>query len=215
MKPRAIHTLVSRKGFTLIELLVVISIIGLITAVIVFNQSDFADRLSLTNTVNDIELQIREAQVYGIGVREFQPSTNEFSVAYGVSFNLNNSGSSNNSYFYFADREPQNGVHNSPTSCTPNGTAECLGRLYFSRGNIISRLCAVSASGSEACSPGVGRIDVTFVRPNPSARIVFFNNSGTQTLPFSDTRAARIEVRSPKGKLQSVYIYTTGQIAIQ
>jgi prepilin-type N-terminal cleavage/methylation domain-containing protein len=202
------------KGFTLIELLVVMSLIGLITSIVIFNQSSFSDRLALSNAVNDIELTIREAQVYGIGVREFIPTSNEFSVSYGVSINLNNSGSSNNSYIYFADRSPTNGFYNTPTTCVADGSSECIQRLYLNRGNVITTVCAIPSSGPEQCSPGVGRIDITFIRPNPNAQIVFFNNSGTQ-INFVNPIGARIEILSPKGSRQSVVVYRSGQIAIQ
>ena len=54
------------KGFTLIELLISMGIIALLTGVVVFNQSDFSDQLALSNLTNEIDIQIREAQTYGI-----------------------------------------------------------------------------------------------------------------------------------------------------
>ncbi len=203
-----------KKGFTLIELLMVISIIALITAVVVFNQSDFADNISLTNTANEIELQIREAQVYGISVREFVPTSNEFYIAYGASFNLNNAGSSNNSFIYFADRNPLNGVYNTPTTCVADGTTECLSRVRLQRGNIISNICVIQSTGSEVCAPTLGRFDVTFLRPNPNAKIIFYNGSGGQ-VTYPNHRGVRIELRSPKNRTISVYVYSTGQVSIQ
>jgi len=202
------------KGFTLIELLVSLGIITIITSVVVFNQNAFTDQVALSNTGSEISLQIREAQTYGVSVREFAPGTSEFNVAYGVSFNLISlSGGSNNSYVYFADRGASaNGIYDTPTVCQPGITSECLSRLYVSRGNTITNLCALLSNGTTCTN--AGRVDITFLRPYPNARLIFFNISGTQ-VPFPTAQAAKIELSSPSGKKAYIVIYTTGQVSIQ
>jgi prepilin-type N-terminal cleavage/methylation domain-containing protein len=204
----------NQKGFTLIELLIVISIIGIITGIVVFNQSGFADQISLSNTASEIDTIVREAQVYGVGVREFAPNTSEFALAYGASFNLGLQGSSNTSFIQFADRGTRNGAYDTPAACQPGTTSECLGRYNLTRGNTITRLCVIQAAGNEQCSPQVSRIDVTYVRPNPDARLVFYNSGGSQ-VTFPNHRGARVELTSPQGRVVNLYIYRTGQIAIQ
>ena len=208
LKPKTIQ------GFTLVELLISISIIGLITAIVVFNQSDFSDRLSLSNTVSEIDVLIREAQVYGVSVREFAPATSEFNVAYGVSFNFNNTGSSNSSFLSFADRNPRNGYYDTPTTCVVGSASECLGRSNLLRGNTITSICVIQSNNATQCAPTVGRFDVTFLRPNPDARFAFFNNSGNQ-ISYPNHKGAQVEITSPKGKKQYIFIYTTGQISVQ
>jgi len=201
-------------GFTLVELLVSVSIIGIITSVVVFNQQDFTDQVSLTNTTSEISLQVREAQTYGVSVREFNTGTAEFNLGYGVSFNLNNSpGSSNSSYIYFADRPgtDNNGIFDTPGFCFPGSGSECLNRLFLSRGNTITALCAYLSDNT--CRT-VARMDITFFRPYPNARVIFFNNGGF-IVPFPTAKGGKIEVTTPTGKVQNVVVYTTGQIAIE
>jgi prepilin-type N-terminal cleavage/methylation domain-containing protein len=210
----AINRTQKTQGFTLIELLIVISIIGIITGIVVFNQSGFADQISLSNTASEIDTIVREAQVYGVGVREFAPNTSEFALAYGASFNLGLSGSSNTSFIQFADRGTRNGAYDTPTTCQPGTTSECLGRYNLTRGNTITKLCVIQAAGNEQCSPQISRIDVTYVRPNPDARLVFYNSGGSQ-VTFPNHRGMRVELTSPQGRIVNLYVYRTGQIAIQ
>lgn len=204
------------KGFTLIELLISISIIALLTGVVVFNQSDFSDQLALSNLTNEIDIQIREAQTYGISVREFAPGTNNFNIAYGVSFNLSNPGYSNTSFYTFADLNPQNGRYDSPTTCVPGSNSECLSRFNLSRGNILSDMCVILANGGTVCKAGMGRIDIVFVRPNPTAQITLIDNAGViANGAYVGFLGVKFEFTSPKGKKQNITVYTSGQIAIQ
>lgn len=212
------------KGFTLIELMVSVVVIAMITAVVVYNQGDFADRISLANTASDLELQIREAQVYGVSVREFQPSTNEFNFAYGISFNLNAFAGTlgPTSFVAFADRVVKDGRYATPASwgtCTVGGTSECLKIYMLSRKNSITDLCVINNAGSDVCSSQgsgtrPGRIDLSFLRPDPSANMSFVDTNGSQTT-FPGHKGMKVKITSPKGNLKTITVYTTGQIAVQ
>jgi prepilin-type N-terminal cleavage/methylation domain-containing protein len=215
------NTLIS--GFTLVELLISVSIIGLITAVVVFNQSDFADQIALSNVVNEIELDIRENQIYGVSVKEFQPGSLEFSSAYGSSFNLiaSQSGALGPvSYISFIDRIITDGKYNfgaSWSTCTVGGGSECININSLTRGNTIMDLCVRMSANNDVCrsgGSGPSRIDITFLRPNPNARIAFLDSAGAN-LSFAGHIGAKVILRSPQGKTQSVVVYTTGQIAIE
>jgi len=204
------------KGFTLIELLISISIIVLLTGVVVFNQSDFSDQLALSNLTSEVSIQIREAQTYGISVREFAPGTDNFDVAYGVSFNLGNQGSSNTSFYSFADLPPQNGYFDTPTLCQPGPSSECLSRYNLLRGNTLTDMCVIQSNGDTVCSSAIGRIDMVFVRPNPTAKITLFNNAGSVVnSSYPGFQGAKLEFTSPHGKKQYIIVYVTGQISIQ
>lgn len=213
-------------GFTLVELLVTLTVITLITAVVVFNQADFADRLALTNVAAELELRIREMQVYGVSVREYQPNTSQFGYSYGVMFNTNTiSGAPGAmgpiSLWSFVDVN-NNSRYNHPgtwSTCTTGGTSECLEITTLKQGVTISDLCAINASNGQNCrsnggSSVPGRIDITFLRPDPNARFIFANTSGN-AITFPNHRGAKIQLRSPRGKTLDLYIYTTGQISVR
>ena len=202
-----------QKGFTVVEVLVSVAIVVAILAIVVFNQGDFNDQFGLTTNVSDVELQLRQAQVYGVSVREFVPSGGEFTAAYGVSMNLTSQGISNG-YLFFADRGTKNGAYDGSSTCLTGGANECIARFTFSRGVTLSQVCVIQSNGSESCTPNVSRVDVSFLRPDPSARITFFNSSNGQVV-YPGHRGARIELASPRGKTRSVVIFTTGQISIQ
>lgn len=189
------------------------AIIAMVTAIIIFNQGGLTDEVAIGNTGNDIALQIREAQIYGISVKEVTPGSNQFSVAYGADFNLGPVGGSTSSFILFADTVTQNGFYNTPGSCTL-GSSECLVQSQISHGNTISKLCVIPAAGPEVCSPAVSRVDITFLRPDPSARIVFFDASGNIT-SYPGYLGADLVFTSPKSRLKHVYVYTTGQISVQ
>jgi prepilin-type N-terminal cleavage/methylation domain-containing protein len=209
------------EGFTLIELMVSIGIIGLITTIVVFNQSDLSDQISLTNTASEIELQLREVQAYGISVREFRPGSDEFSQAYGIDINLNSASGSvgNDTTFYIFGDLDGNGSMSGWGTCNPGPTAECISPLVIARGNRISRLCVMRGGGaSDVCTDGSSgsfrRVAITFLRPDPAPQLRFMNGWGSW-VPYAGHRGVKIEITSPKGEVRTVVVYTTGQISVE
>jgi len=196
-------------GFTIMELTVSVVIIALITAIVVYNQGDFSDQVALSNNVHEIEILVREAQVYGISVRESSPSSGVFSLAYGVDFNLL-SGGGNNFIISFIDTD-QNGYFTQTGQMCQPGVNECQIRYNITRNNTISSLNAIQSN--DVLAP-VSRIAFTYLRPNPAARFKFYN-SGASEVTYPGHKGARITFLSPKGKTQNIYIYTTGEVQIQ
>lgn len=184
-------------GFTLIELLVSLAIIVLITSIVLVNHTRFSGSIFLGNLAYDIALSIREAQIYGLSVREFDSS---FDLGYGVHFDI----SQNSSFFIFADLN-RNQRYDSPD--------DIVEQFTITRRNSISKLCATlpGVAGVEVCSDAgsnpVTVIDVAFNRPNPEA--IIKDGSGTTY------KEAVIYIMSDEGDMRSVLVESTGQISVQ
>lgn len=191
-------------GFTLVELLVTISIFAILTGVVLFNQTKFDSTILLTNLAYDTALTIRQAQTYGINIKEFDnnSNTNKF-VPYGVHFET---GANNKSFILFADIN-MDGIYDGDTSsCSPSypGKSDgCVNRYNIKRGNYISDLCTIGVN-SEACEPNT--LDITFKRPNPDAII--------KVIEGDSFDRARIVLSSIDGSTRSVRIWKNGLIEI-
>lgn len=162
------------RGFTLIELLVTISIFAILTAVVLFNQSRFDSSILLSNLAYDTALTIRQAQNYGINVREFEG--NGF-LPYGVHFETGEG--KNKSFILFADINNTAGEDpffdgNTGVCLSSDG---CVNRYTIKRGNYISMLCF--SEGDKCSTYGSGEafnadaVDIVFRRPNPDAIITY------------------------------------------
>ena len=200
------------KGFTLIELLVSLSIMVAIFTIVLSNQSKYTDGTALTGLADEIGLQLTQAQIYGVSVKEFTPGSEEFNAAYGLSFNVS-SGGSNSAYVYFADRGTTlNGKYDSGWSCPVDTNSECISKTAITRGNTISAICYIHKSGPEQCN--LGGVDITFVRPDVAANITYFNQNGTK-LNLPNAIGTRIELSSSSGAKRNIFVYDTGQISVQ
>ena len=200
-----------KEGFTLVELLVSLGIMVTILTLVLSNQSKYTEGAALTGLADDISLDLLQAQTYGVSVREFAPGTEEFDAAYGVSLNLIPQGG-NSTYIYFADRGVKNQIYDSGLTCPIDASSECIKKNIISRGNTISGLCYILKNGQEQCN--LGRIDITYLRPDTKANIIFFAQNGS-VLNTPNAVAARINVSSPSGATRSIYVYKSGQISVQ
>lgn len=193
------------KGFTIFELIVSVTIMVIISSIIAGSQSQYTSGASLKNVANDLSLSLRQAQVYGISVREITPGSETFTAGYGVAFNLAPEPVGDaESFIFFADRD-LDGVYDDTWDCPISASSECLDETVLSSGNAVIDLC-VTVSGTEDCS--IERLDVSFKRPAIEARISWDGGATGAT-------RARIVLGSPAGKEYSVSIYTTGQISVQ
>jgi len=209
------------------ELMVSLSIMVTISTVVAMNQRQFGAGAALKNIVNNLSLSLRQAQVYGISVKEYSTgfqsayTTSTFNAGYGVHFNINPPTTGDNtSYVFFADRvrivgtatTSPNGMYGSGISCPAFGTgnppSECLEKIILSMGHTISALCTIR-NGTEDC--GNTSLDISFKRPEVEARIIF-NGDETGSAGLS---VACAEVSSSDGKKNSVVVYTTGQISVR
>lgn len=224
-----------KKGFTLPELIVSCAIIALIAIVVTYNHRRFNGDLELTNVAYRIAVSIRQAQVYGISVREFDNgSGGRFDVPYGVSFYNTGGGDSQKSYVFFADSNPITGNHpnlyDGPMSgCNGGSSDECLERITLGRDNIIKKVCAASSSGGGGCIPStynlppycqyINAFNVVFKRPKSDAiitasRVIDGVNMPTAG-PCGPPTDLFICLKSPQGKNKAVHISTAGQISVE
>lgn len=185
----------SKRGFTLVEMLITISIFVVITSIVLTSHSKFSGNILVGNLAYDIALSVRQAQVYGLSVREFSAGSGEFDIGYGVHFDKDTP----TFYILFADRNDDS---------LYNGVSEIVEVFNIKNGYGVSRFCAVVSSGTEECTPSTIRfLDIVFKRPDPEANIS--SNTGIKRY-----NKAEITVSSPQGQERVISIWGTGQISV-
>lgn len=186
---------VQKRGFTLIELLIVFSIMGVITGVVLAKYRGYGTNANFSNSSESIVLTIRQAQVYGVGVRSntvvCTGGVTNFDCGYGASFSLASPGTMT----LFADNN-NNGVF--------DGGAEAIQTVTWDPLTTITNLKCDSGAGLVAC-PG-NTLNITFRRPNPSATIQDSGpttylagsitvSNGTKTTVITVTKAGQISLQ--------------------
>jgi prepilin-type N-terminal cleavage/methylation domain-containing protein len=174
-----------KKGFTLVELLVTISIFAILTSVVLFSQAKFNSSILLTNLAYDTALTIRQAQTYGINIKNFVTldegtgkAINNF-TPYGVHFETGEN--NNKSFVLFADLNDSGVFSGDVTTCEP--ADGCVNRYNITRGNYISDICrSPGSSGGEQCNDHIKSADIIFKRPNPDA-IITVTKDNPQSTP--------------------------------
>ncbi len=197
------------KGFTLVELLVTIVIFVVLTSIVLFSQGNFNNTVLLNNLAYDIGLTIRQAQDYGVSVKE---SSGAFSSASGVNFSYGvyfNTTVSKTNFVLFADTtgtggNPDSRYNGSVTVC-PSNDVECVQKYNINNGSYISSICTGSSS---SCSPITSTLTVLFTRPNPDA--IMYVDSNPVPVNY-----AEITVTSVGGTTRKVIITSVGQIYVQ
>lgn len=190
------------KAFTLIEVMISVAIVSVIAAVVLFNYSTFSDNLSLSAAAQEVVLDIRRAQTYGLSVKEATAGGGQFDSAYGVRFE---GGISATNFVLFVDRD-RDGQYDAGGVCGTAGS-ECVENIVFRDGVTIA-----SIHGNGNGTPGgADSLEFTFLRPNPDAIIQFLKNGSVVATPT----LGRVKLISKKGKTLFVAVLNTGQISIQ
>ncbi len=195
----------SRKGFTLIEMLVSIGIFAIISAVVIFNHGKFNSSIVVTNLSYEVAAAVREAQVYGLAVRQNSSAPDEsVEYAYGVYFSMDNP----HVFYIFADSEGDDQQFD-PTNDPCDGTKECLERIEI-RGDVeIKSLKTRSSTGTRDAN----EVTILFLRPNPVAIIRDEGNSGASS---SGRQQAVIELHSDRAdKSKEIVVELSGQVSVQ
>lgn len=173
--------------------MVVTGILVVLSSVVLSSNARFGGAITLRNLAYDIALSVREAQTYGISVRQF--GSGNFTAGYGTHFRR----SSPSTYILFADAVSANGLY--------DGEGELVRSFSIGGSHEISDLCVtITGISEEEC--GVQKIDILFQRPEPDAQIRY--NDGVAL-----NQRARIIVASPRGDTSSIIIEATGQISVQ
>ncbi|MES2213563.1 MAG: type II secretion system protein [Patescibacteria group bacterium] len=210
------HTL--RSGFTLIELMVTMGIVTVIMSIVLFSYSRFNDRLALTTAAQELAITIRQAQSYGLNVKESGVGNGQFTSAYGIYFNPPHAASAYagdpTHYVLFVDNQTVNKTYNSGSGTCGSSSTECVEIVTLRNGVTISAVC----DGAGECPPtrgsgGTRALSITFLRPNPDADINFINAGGNILLGGEPT--GKVVLKSPQGNTIMVVVEKTGQISIQ
>lgn len=220
-------------GFALLELLVAIAVFGIIVTFVLFSYGRVAEQLFTSNLAHEVALALREAQSYGVSVRQFKRESNDaqkaaFDAAYGIHFERNES----KQFVLFVDSARGGDAQELRydgriTDGCP--LPECVSIFRVGKKNYIQKFCGVlpqdegyepESKRREECSfvqsggvvvPGkIKFLDVLFKRPNPDALFVSDGKEGGK-----DYKAARIYLASEKGVVRAVEVWSTGQISIK
>lgn len=181
-------------GFTLVEMVVVLGIFAVITSVVLARYKDFSGGIILNNLAYEIGITIREAQVYGLSVKD--AGTSLFTVRYGIHLAYPTS----NTFVLFGDVDG---------NLQYTGSSEVIESLRATQGNTIDDFCGQRLDGTYECGKAgtITWLDIMFLRPNPDA--IFKSSSGQAY------QAATITVKSPgTNKIKTITVRTTGQIAV-
>ena len=186
------------KGFSIIELTVTVAIFALITTVALVKNSQFDSSVKLSNAAYEVGLLYRQAQVYGVSVREADEGV--FSSGYGIHISTGNQ----SSFRFFAD-DIKKTIEQKHNYLYKNENEDKTINVYeLGGGYTIKDFCITPSFGSEDC--GISELNVVYERPNSDAHI---SDGG------DEMQSARIIIQSPRGGTKEIILWSTGQISIQ
>ena len=195
----------NEKGFTLTELMVVIGIATVLMSVSLYDYKAFTDKLALSAAAQEMAIAIRQAQTYGLNVKEATAGGGDFTRAYGIYFSTLDP----YNYYIFVDKNTVNKLYDVGSGACGTALTECIEKVSLRNGVSIS---SITNTNGCAVTNNATALHVTFIRPKPDANINFTNGSGT---PCSGQTDAKIVLTSPKGKIASTSIEITGQVYTQ
>jgi prepilin-type N-terminal cleavage/methylation domain-containing protein len=217
------------RGFTLVEMIVVAAIFTVITSVVMFKYGDFTSNMLVTNMAYEIALEIRQAQVFGLGARGSDDGAGNavFTRPYGVFINLldGSTGSDEEGALetkkiqFFIDRNTDE--EEGYGQCNATGGAgvcscandECISQVTLQRNIKITEVRTNAVGSGDTCeSSNVEYMAITFKRPSPEARI---ERQGQELNP-DDYEFVQIKVEAPGSSVNPSYVLVrkSGQISV-
>ncbi len=219
-------------------MLISLSIVTIIAGIAFYNHKQFRTDIEITNLAYKVALDVRQAQVESISVKQFTtgPSGEQnYDAAYGLHF-FNDI---QNEIILFADGADGNGRYTSDgnpgdMNCSQEAGSECLEKITIGRSNSIKGWCGFLWSDSGPTNTncfyaGQGSeleyFDIMFKRPEPDAIFKVYQEEydGTGLLGDicnngSDQVACTgwaICLNSYEGLQKRVVVYDTGQISVE
>jgi hypothetical protein len=195
-------------------MMISVGIFVAISGMVLANYNGFNSKVLLSNLAYDLALTIRQAQTFGISVR--QSAGGSFANAYGVYIEEDAGDGSTVAFYFFYDDGDYVYESSGPGACD----GECLKKYALTRGNKISAFCINIGA---TCSSGTSLKSLTFMfkRPNPDTlfRAVRDNNTVINPDPLNTSLStaitdATITVQSPKGDTKTITIRPTGQVSV-
>ncbi len=177
-------------GFTALEMIVVVGIMALVATLILANISSFGDRLSVDRAAEEIASSVRQAQAFGLGVKESGVGSGIF-PGYGLYFQ----NTANNSYILFADKN--NNLQYSAD--------EKVSEFFLSNNVQIFNLCA-NQKQTPVGPCGLADLTAIYLRPQPQVSLKAAGSS------YSDIE---VKIRGARGTIKTIVIWLSGQVTIE
>lgn len=152
---------------------VVIAIISIMTATIVGNQGSFRSATVATNMAYEVAATIRQAQLFGIGVRQAASGDDDLTDTYGVEFTAGSP-----TYSLFRERGTPDGECDGGGCNCGDPSGECVEQVRMLQQVQVEAICATAnaslssadlLASASACAQET--LSATFTRPNPEATI--------------------------------------------
>ncbi len=187
-------------GFTVLEMIIVMAIMITIVSLVLANYSGFNERLGVRQAAEEIASSGRQAQAYGLGVREFCKGGSCDFPGYGLHFlRFASAGVSATSYIFFADNKIKNLQYDAPD--------EKINDVLIQRSAYISDICA-NQKQNPAGPCGLLTLDVVYLRPAPSVNLRSASFAG-------EIKDAEIEISGFRGTKKTIIFWLSGQISIE
>lgn len=185
-------------GFTLIEMMVVVGIFLVITGVILLNTPEVREKLSIELVAQEISINIRGTQVYGVATQARVDENNQVQFpSYGIYFSPLADTDFSNKPRIFGFSDPGNLEFN------VDGVAETYD---VPAGYKISALKYDNGSGWQTANELV----VGFIRPSPTAHFLVNNDPSLEGI----VRVGVVIESVREHKTKQISIYSNGQIAV-